>query len=79
MPYPEKGAKYAGQDRVAAVCKADGGAVEKTTDRARTHLKNLTNFDSVLKQKGVPDNYRPQQMDMRNATQISDAVPRRKE
>ena len=27
MPYPEKGAKYAGEDRVSKLCRAEGGAV----------------------------------------------------
>ena len=79
MAYPVK-AKYAGQDRVAAVCKADGGAVQaqKSVDRARTHLRNMSNFDTSMKDKGL-GTYSPSGLDMRNATQISDAVPRRKE
>jgi hypothetical protein len=78
MAYPEKGAKYAGEDRAAKLCRADGGAVEKSVDRARTHLRNMTNFDAGMKQKGL-GTYSPTQLDMNNATRISDAVPRRKE
>lgn len=78
MAYPERGAKYAGEDRAAKLCRADGGRVDPR-DRAQTHLRNMANFDAKLQENGVPPKYRPQEMDMRNATQISDAVPRRKE
>lgn len=32
MSYPEKGAKYAGQDRASKLCRAEGGGVSFTND-----------------------------------------------
>lgn len=61
MSYPEKGAKYAGQDRAAQLCRADGGKVPLPRPRpdiegaARQELGRRMRDTSTFQ---MPDNTR---------------------
>lgn len=39
MAYPEKGAKYAGQDRAAVMCRADGGPTNSERELGKSKLQ----------------------------------------
>lgn len=39
MSYPEKGAKYAGEDRAQKLCRAEGGPVTPSSDKDVPPLK----------------------------------------
>lgn len=73
MSYPEPKAKYAGQDRAAKLCRADGGAV---TGPSYSEMRQAFKTDQDAKKAGIPT---MQQMGMQDSQGISDAVPRRKE
>jgi hypothetical protein len=82
MAYPEKGAKYAGEDRVAQVCRADGGSVKESEGVRAINDALQRSADGLAKGlRSPPSPYRDVQpnADMQQAEDISDAVPRRKE
>lgn len=74
MAYPEKGAQYAGADRVSKICRADGGAVDDENGAVKT-ARTLNNASRML---GVPYNKGAVSVqtnaDMVKADQISDAM-----
>lgn len=76
MAYPEKGAKYAGQDRATSLCRASGGAA----DDEPLHVRLAKGLNTASRIMGTP--YNPgavgvqRDADMSEAERVVDSVPR---
>ena len=90
MAYPEPKAKYAGEARAEKLCRADGGSVHESdavrniNDGLQASSEGIARgLNAVSRLGGLPYNRGAvgvqTNADMRDAEQISDWVPRRKE